>query len=409
MESPVSNGPDQPTDSGSSDTGQEVPPAGPKIVLHKAEGTGRSSEPTEQTPERGTTYKELVIVQPSPSSSQDISKALSAPPTPQSAVEESPILESITYNLQFIFDFDGCQDSELDEDHSVLLNKLEGYQEIERVADTHARDLSAKVIGQKELKFFYGSCTLVSDQGTRNGLPLRSPKDWTKVKERIVKYQNLHTREKLHLRISRHYLASQEQPIGGKFADAKSLEIDDLMKQTWDRKGYIAHNVLEQVVSNEVISWIIKEDPPQSVAQEQQDSFIHRVQAEGRILLAMCVHKSLRMECLKKLLDSGWTDSWVDSGMLLDESFQCHDVCRQKFKALLKAQGSFGAARFAEGKHQEFDLDTVVPLHYCRRAPGKNDTDLKAGALCGRGVSSEVYCVTLNPNHHSLSEVSCDI
>ena len=402
-ESPVSDSLDQPTD-GSSDAGQILSPAGLKIVVHEAEGTGKSSEPTEKTPERGTTYKDLENVQRSPSSSQDNSKPLSAHPPPKRPVEGSSIPKFIAYSLQFTFEFDDCSDSELAEEHSVFLHEAESYQEIEKVADKHAKILSAESLGQKELKLFYGSCTLVSDQGTRTRLPLRSPEDWTKVNERIVEYWISHTQERLHLCISRHYLASQEQPVAD-FTKIKILEIHDLMKRTLDNKRYIPHNVLQTIISDQAIHYIIQEKPPKNLLQHDQHAFTRQVQAEGRLLFAMCVHARLKMECLKTLLDRGLRDS----NLPLKESSQCHKACRQKFEALLEAQGGFRAARFVEGEHQNFQSHTVVPLHFCPRPHGKNDTDLKGAALCGRGASSEVYCVRLNPNYHSLSEVSCDL
>ena len=406
-ESPVSDSLDQPTD-GSSDAGQILSPAGLKIVVHEAEGTGNSFEPTEKTPERGTTYKELENVQRSPSSFQDDSKPLGAPRPPKSPVEGSFTPKSIAYSLQFTFEFDGCPESKLAEEHSVLLHEAESYQEIaesyqeiEKVADKYAKILSAKSLGQKELKLFYGSCTLVSDQGTTTRLPLRSPEDWTKANERIVEHWISHTQERLHLCISRHYLASQEQPVAN-LAKIKNLEIHDLMKKTLDNKRYIPHNVLQTVISDHAIHCIIQEKPPKSLLRHDQHDFTRRVQAEGRLLFAMCVHARLKMECLKTLLDSGLTDS----NLPLDKSSECHKACRQKFEALLEAQGGFRAARFVEGEHQDFQLHTVVPIHFCPRPHGKNHTDLKGAALCGRGASSEVYCVRLNPNHHSLSEVS---
>ena len=258
-ESPVSDSLDQPTD-GSSDAGQIPAPAGPKIVLHEAEGTGKSLEPTQKTLERGTTYKELENIQWSPSSSQDDSKPLSAPRRPKRPVEESFIPKRIVYSLQFTFEFEDCPNSKLADKYSVLLNEAESYQEIEKVADKHAKILSAKSLGQKELKFSYGNCTLVSDQVTR--LPLRSLEEWKKINDRVVDYWNSHTQEEPHLCISRHYLASQEQPVAD-LAKIKNLELHDLMKETiMDTKCYIPHNVLQTVISDQAIRCIIQEKPP---------------------------------------------------------------------------------------------------------------------------------------------------
>lgn len=187
-------------------------------------------------------------------------------------------------------------------------------------------------------------------------------------------------------------------------------------------KDYIPHNVLEMVISDQTIHWIIKENPPKSVPQDEQEAFIHRVQAEGRILLAMYVHAELGMECLKKLLDNGWKDSSPP----LDEKSHCHRDCRRKFRTLVQTQGGYRAARFVEGEHKTLHSHTVVPLHFCPRAHGNDDVDrevttlisnelqnsssednaVKTAAFCGNGAYSNVYCVKMDPNHHSLSTVS---
>ena len=430
IESPMSDSLDQAT-FGSNDIGHISSPTRPRIIVHEAEGIEGSFGSTEKTPEPATTNKILEKVQGSPSSRQESPKPLGTPHHPHIPVERSFIPDTIAYNLRFIFEFE-CPDPKREEEEmSVRLHRPESYKKIEEVADKRAKILSADSIGPKELKFFHGNCTIVSDNGTKFRLPLRSPEDWAKVNKRIVGYWNSHTHERLHLYISRHYLASQEQPIKGKsFAKAKCLEIDDLMKQTWEKKDYIPHNVLETVISDQTIYWIIKENPPESVPHNDLDAFIRRVQAEGRILLAMCVHGQLKVECLKKLLDSGRKDSTLP----LDENAQCHRDCRRDFRSLLQAQGGFRAERFVKCEDRKLHSHAVVPLHFCPRVRGRDDLDREATgvyddewqtspsqekaisteeirrcALCGTGAYSNVYCVKLNPNHHSLSEVSQDL
>ena len=429
-DSPMSDAADQ-TTVGSNDIGQIPSPTRPRIIVHEAEGIEGSFGSTEKTPKPATTNKILEKVQGSPSSRQESPKPLGAPPHPHIPVERSFIPDTIAYNLRFTFEFECPDPHRKEEEMSVRLHRPESYKEIEKVADKRAKILSADSIGPKELKFFHGNCTIVSDNGTKFRLPLRSPEDWAKVNKRIVGYWNLHTHERLHLCISRHYLASQEHPIEGiPFAEVKCLEIHDLMKRTWEEKDYIPHNVLETVISDQTIYWIIKENHPESVPHDDQDAFIRRVRAEGRILLAMCVHAELKMGCLKKLLDSGWKDSTLP----LDENVQCHRTCRHKFHRLLQAQGGFRAEHFVECEDRKLHSHAVVPLRFCPRVCGRDDLDhevtgvyddewqtspsqgktisteeIRRGALCGTGAYSNVYCVKLNPNHHSLSEVSQDL
>lgn len=401
--------------SSSSNTGQTTTPA---IIVHGAESTQESLGSTEKTPEPATSYPVSETAWVLPALIQETPKPFDGRRGPQSPVGGSFLQSTITYNLRVTLE--GSRDSKLTEALSVRLHIPESYQAIEDVAEKHAKTLTAETIGPK---FSYGNCTIVSDGGTKIRLPLRSREDWTEVNKAIVGYWNLHTDEQLRLCISRHYLACQDQPVEEKsFAEVKCLEIHDLMKQTWEKKDYIPHNVLEQVISDSTIYGIIKEDPPKSVPQEDLDTFIHLVQAEGRILLAMCVHAGLGMECLKKLLDKGWKDS----SPAIDENAQCHRNCRHKFKTLVQKQGGYRAERFVEGEHKTLHSLDVVPLHFCARADGNDDVDrevtelprnqlqhssseesaIKTAAFCGNGAYSNVYCVKMDPNHHSLSTVS---
>lgn len=409
---------------GSSNTGQTAPPAAPEIIVHRAESTQESLGLAEKTPELATVYPVSEKAQESPLLRQKSQKPLDDPRGPHSPAGYSFIQDSITFNLRVTWE--GSRDSKLAEELSVLLHEPESYQKIEKLAEEYANALSAETIGPRELKFSYGNCTIVSSNGTKTRLPLRSRRDWTGIYKAVVEYWTSHTHERLHLCISRHYLACQDQPTEGKsFAELKCLEIDDLMKKTWEKKDYIPHNFLETVISDQTIYWIIKENPPKSVPQDDQDAFIRRVQAEGRILLAMCVHAELGMECLKKLLDSDWKDSRLP----LDEESLCHRGCRRKFRTLVQTQGGYRAASFVEGEHKTLHSHTVVPLNFCPRAHGKDDLDrevtevrgnkpqnsnseesaIKEAAWCGSGAYSNVYCVKMNPNHHSLSLVSKDL
>ncbi len=405
---------------GSSNTGHTAP----EIIVHRAESTQESLGSAEKTPEPATVYQVSEKAQESPSLRQESPKPPNGPRGPQSPAGGSFIQNRITFNLRVIWE--GSPDSKLVEDQSVLLHEPESYRTIEQSAEEYANALSAETIGPRELKFSYGNCTIVSSNDTRIRLPLRSQEDWTNIYKTIVEYWTSHTDERLHLCILRHYLACQDRPSEEKsFAELKCLEIDDLMQQTWEKKDYIPHNILETVISDQTIYWIIKEDPPQGGPQDDQDAFIRRVQAEGRILLAMCVHAGLGMECLKKLLDSGCTDSRLP----LNEKSLCHHGCRRKFRTLVQTQGGYRAASFVLGEHKTLHLHTVVPLHFCPKAHGKHEFDrevtevcgnepqnsineegaIKAAAWCGSGAYSNVYCVKMNPNHHSLSQVSNDL
>ena len=398
----------------SSSTGPDTPPAGPAIIVHQP--TQESLESTKQTPELAAIYKVHEDAQESPSPSQE------------SPVIPSFVQKIIPYTLRVTFE--GSQDSKLLDGLSVLLDEPQSYLKIEKEAEKSATILSAEIIDGKKLEFSYGICIVVSNNGNKNRLPLRSQEEWAVVCNSVVEYLKLHTHERLHFCISRHYLAYQDQPTPkDSFAKLKSDEINDLMKQAWENVDYIPHNILELIISDPTVYWIINESPLEGVSQDEQDSFISRVQAEGRILLAMCVHANLGTECLKVLLDRGWKDGgWKDLSLPpLDERSYCHYGHRKNYKSLCKGQGSFRAAHFALGEHKDLHSGIVVPLHFFPRANGKDKmtlekaesyvartSDLNSGeiaadekeaAKCGSGAYSNVYCVKLDPNHHSLSKV----
>ena len=407
--------------SGSSDTGQIPPPAGPTIRVYEAEDVEKSLGSIGKTPESATKYQVSEKSQESPPQRKEILKPLDTTRRPQSPAGSSS--STIAYNLRVTFTFERSTDSKLAEELSVLLHKPESYQEIEKVAEKHAKKLCADVIDPKNLKLSYGNCTIVSDDGAKTRIPLRSQEDWMEVKNAITRYWNPHTHEKFRLCILRHYLACQDQPTDDtSFAKLKGLEIGDLMKSTWEKKEYVPRNLLETVISDQTIYWIIKKGLPNSVPQDDQDAFIHQVQAEGRILLAMCVHADLGVDCLKKLLDNGRKDS----SLPLDEDSRCHRECRRKFKTLVQGQGGFRAECFVEGEYKSLPSHAVVPLYFCSRAHGNDDVDrevtglpsnqvqnsssevsaIKKAACCGHGAYGNVYCVKMDPNHHSLSTVS---
>ena len=390
----------------SSSTEHDTPPDAPIIIV--TESIQETPGSTEQTPEPAAKYPVYEKAQESPSPGQE------------SPIIEPSIQKIIPYTLRITLE--GSQNSEFVKDLSVLLHESESYQEIEKVAKRHATALFAQTIGEKELKFSYGNCIVVSNNGNKNRLPLRSQEDWTVLYNSVDKHLKLHTQQRLQLHISQHYLACQDQPTDGKsFAALKCLEMDDLMK------NYISHNILETVISDQTVYWIIKEDPPKSVPQDEQDAFIRRVQTEGRILLAMCVHAQLGTDCLEKLLDRGWKDrGWKDSSLPpLDEDLHCHYEHRQNYRRLCRQQGSFRAAHFVQGEHKTLDPHTVVPLRFCSISHGNEDLDReiaevygnksqasprkeitsKKDAWRGSGANSNVYCVKVDPNHHRLSRV----
>lgn len=204
------------------------------------------------------------------------------------------------------------------------------------------------------------------------------------------------------------------------------MEIHDLMKRYSHKslgQPYIPHTDLEKVIPRNMVPDIINEDQCKGMDPSDKAAFIRDVQSRGRKVLVMFVHNELHMECLKKLLDAGYNDTWLP----LTSARLCHKRCGPKFDAFIDRQGAYSAARFNKvGDHQDFDHHVVIPIHFCpkdgkptdlasdmdtgsdggtRNAYGRQAT-AKDKALCGSGAYSSVFRVRLHPNHHALSLVS---
>ena len=297
------------------------------------------------------------------------------------------------------------------------------YQRIEQSAEQHAKDLCAGSKASNGLIFRYGNCTIVRGNLSTHRRPLRSDLEWEEVFRCIVNEETTENHGQLRLYIRRDYY--QQPAIVGSFARAKGDEIDYLMRHAWHRKRYITHSDLKKVMSDDAIRQIIMLDDCRGMNPVNKESFIQQVQSEGRILLAICLLDGTEIWWLKHLLDA---ITGGDKALPFDLEHKCHDECRANFQRILNAQSSFLATHFLQaGEHKDLHESIVVPVHFYPRDDGKDDmntqnaissvtklADLhsegiaakkKTAAECGSGAYSNVYCVKLDPNHHSLSKV----
>lgn len=421
-EPPMSEHPDQATVS-SNNPGRISSPAGPTIIVHRAEGTEDSLRSTEQesTPEPVTTSQQSKKPREPPPPRQESPKPVHSARRARNLAQGTVIQNTITCTLRTTLR--GSLVSSLPRELEVVLHSPETYQEIEQEAEQHAKTLCAGSIGTTEMIFRYGNCTIIWDDISIYRRPLRSYEEWAEVYKSIVEYWTSHSQEHARLHIWRDY--HQQPTIDGSFADTKNNEIHDLMKHAWGRKRYIAHSDLEKVMSDHTVREIIMQADCTGIEPHEKDMFIQQVQSKGRVLLAICLQSDIKMQCLKHLLDH--KDS--DVALPFDLKDLCHQSCRSKFQRLLNEQGSYLAARFdGPGQHKNLHPSIVVPLHFCPRANGRKNMNLeevdssvnelqdsyseefaakeKTAAECGSGAYSNVYCVKLDPNHHGLSKVS---
>ena len=411
-ESPIPNPLDHTAVDGS-DAGTSSSRVRPRIVVSGTEGKDHSLNSTEQEhirgPQKNTRELELPL-QESPE-----------PVKPTQRTRVSTRQDLITCILQITVNGSSVsvppQELELPfHDHNV-------YQTIEQSADRHAKDLCAESKAPNGVIFRYGNCTIVRDSLSTYRRPLRSSIEWEEVFRCIVNDEAAENHGQLRLYIRRDYY--QQPAIVGSFADAKRDEIYDLEKDAWHRKRYITHSDLDKVMSDHAIRQIIMRDDCKGMNLVKKESFIQQVQSEGRTLLAICVLEGIEIWWLKHLLDS---ITGGDKALPLDLEHKCHAKCRAKFQRILNAQSNFLATHFLKaGEHKDLHESIVVPLHFFPRDEGKDDmntqkaitsvtkipdlhsegvaADKKRAAECGSGAYSNVYCVKLDPNHHSLSKV----
>ena len=317
-------------------------------------------------------------------------------------------------------------------DLKVSLHDPDSYQEIEERAQNCVKDVHGKEIGQRDLLFRYGNCTLFGEKKFRSRLPLRLPEEWVEICKAILSYQAANASESVHLFILREYALCQYRATEDlSLIAAKSVEIHDLRKRAWGRspgKPYIPHTDLKKVILPSMLPEIINEGLTQKLDADQKDALIQHLQSKCMILLAMFVYTNNQnpLDCLMRLLDKGYCDAKLSHQPLTEDDI-CHRRCKKRFDRLLDQQGGYIAAQFNKlGEHQVFHHHIVVPIHFCpmdedsdgldselaheerdrKQITHSRQTDPKQGAFCGEGAYSKVYRVRLDPNHHTLARVS---
>lgn len=317
-----------------------------------------------------------------------------------------------------------------DKEHRLFpFNDSDSYEKLGRIAEDQVRFRSKVNLGEKELCFHDGECTIVVDGKDKHTQALTSLVDWKHICTFLANYWASNTHSSLHLRISRDYFALHTKPLGNElFARTKQVEIHNLMRPNlegnFDKKWYISRTDLRRITTPDTIRQIIFEDPPQGIGPDEMAAFIDNVKRTAPKLLAQCVFSKLKMDCLKTLIEKGHNDQTP----FLEFQHCCHIGCEVEFSALLQSQGNFRAAEFwVTGQHQKFSPQVVLPIHFLgkeRRGhipmdeEKENDSEeeskkidhepnpSKKNAYLGSGAYSNVYRVKINCDHHGLSTTS---
>ena len=334
------------------------------------------------------------------------------------------IPEIVTYTLHV--QFEGQEVPNEYRDIPINPNNPSNYGNISKTAAACVERYHSTALAGKSLNFRNnGACTITCNESHigRHTQGLSTESDWKDICTVILNFWRSSTHHEIHLDIYREYYGLLTRRISDeRFAEAKRQEIWRLMKTAFDGRKYIPRLDLTRIASMDMIREIVTDDP--TVEPTQKETLIQEAYKNGPILLTMCVHAQLRMECLKVLLDNKITDKSYPLG----QRDCCHEKCGANFDVLLQYQGAFNAAVFFKpGEHQKLPKATVVPIHFHPKSsnpttaledPQETSSDEemtsdeedanseKRRAHCGSGAYSNVYRVRIDPAHHRLTKVN---
>ncbi len=316
---------------------------------------------------------------------------------------------------------------------AIACERPDSYLSIVHAAQDIIRESPSATQPSRQLEFSYGNCTITGEGIGKDGIPLTNREEWEDVCTILKHYWRAVPGRDLRLDVFRNYSyrtqTDSEISHAADYAAKERLRIQNQMKKAYDGRKYIPRTALMTFTSPDNISDIILRDAHLYMEKEQKEEFIKLVQhAKAPTLLVMCVYAGLEMNCLQTLLDRGYNDA---SPPFVEESCEeCHPDCSANFENMIAKQGSFKAATFdGIGDHQDFDVSTVIPIHYIainqdeddyviegRRMDKENNEKANRSpypwesaarnACCGSGSFSNVYRVRIDPNHHKLTEVS---
>ena len=296
-----------------------------------------------------------------------------------------------------------------------------GYTRIGEIAEQLVRYYFPN---SKKLHFRDSTCGIVTKEGDSEEHALASNEDWIDVCTVLSNYYRSGRTSHFHLDIIREYYFLQTKlDQEALFAVRKRQEIHKLMKPSISGGYYIPRTDLERITSLNTIKLIIMDDKSLDLSLKEKEAFVDQVCNRARKLLAICVHVSLGMACLKQLLDK----IEGDNSLPLEEDSACHpESCGAAFREFVLKQGSFMAPVFDEvGAHLKLSKYVQLPIQYhevdqTEQALASNENvntgsysalsdqggdPEKTKAQCGEGAFSTVYRVRIDPDHQQLNMV----
>ena len=402
---------------------QNIPDAPPAIVLEKPSGT---REPIGSTASQGRDSESVVAS--TKSQDESIASALATHDTLRSVspsdsnTEGDEISWTISYTSRVIFESSPAR--KLPTSQRIAIHDVSNYNTINARISKFVRENFGGALGSKELILRYANCTFIGNKGYRARLPMTSRKDWNAIVTRIRKWDSDET---LHLDILQEFLTRTRMDFvdGSKEVRMKVLrrELHRLMKPNGDGKLYIPRKDLKEIMSSATIRSIVDNNSALSNMARAREDLVEHIYTKARTLFALWLYADLEPSCLQELLKKELTDH----SLPLRGDQICHSECELEFNNLLMHQGGFITVRLDRPYGcQNLHPSQILPIHYCPKGtalqyltdgqpehePGKSKMDpqtaegeSKTKAKLGHGGFSVVYCVRIDPYHHTLTEV----
>lgn len=229
-----------------------------------------------------------------------------------------------------------------------------------------------------------------------------------------------HRYEPMNLEIFLDYSLARIKPPGkgDTFRELIRTELEAKTKENFYRDKYISNVDVAPFLTLPVIQGCVNEDTTLDLtSQEQKNTLAQDILLKSRYCHAICILSGIELRWLKHWIDLGLNDDRAKNNKLErihpNGDPLCHfaEECRTKFKEFDTQHWKFFAHTFppplnaAEPflpQHEVFTASqpkVVIPLHYVKGED--NDWTL------GKGHSSTVYRVKIDPLHHHFDTVSC--
>jgi serine/threonine protein kinase len=231
---------------------------------------------------------------------------------------------------------------------------------------------------------------------------LEKKEDWNEyLPLKILEFLSKNRYATFHIEIEWEYSRLQiDQVPGQSYARTIATVIESKIKRNWEGRKYVPRKDLEQILTKDTISKLIREDKTLDKSgililtggtKLVMDDFINETWLWRTRLLGLCVYADLPLDMLYHMQRKGLEDKHIP---LTKENCPAESDTRL-FDRAADESGFFAAHTFApELEHQQLPPGAVVPIIF-----DKNDRK----HFLGQGSFGRVYKVYIDRDHHSFS------